>query len=241
MLKPKSLHVLAILALILALLDATVIHQWVRRHPGGAPDAGAPAATVPTFKRPEGARPWIVDLRFQSDITPASVQDAAANLRTADAARPDAIVLEINTSGGQVGAGVDFARAIESVSTPLVCVVDGEASSMGYYVLQSCPMRIITRRSSLMIHEPFFPDGAEDAHTATELEQAAHNLRTTAATMLEHESRRMKVAKSVVAGRIADGKRWYLLADEAVRVGAVDGVAASVEEVLGILRHPPER
>lgn len=58
------------------------------------------------------------------------------------------------------------------------------------------------------------------------------DLQEDANKMLAHETRRMKLDAATVAARIADGKMWYMKADEALAVGAVDAVTPSMDAVL---------
>ena len=66
----------------------------------------------------------------------------------------NSVVLRINSPGGSVLAGFDLARYLEETGIQVVCVVDGEAASMAFYILQSCDVRLMTSRSMLMAHEP---------------------------------------------------------------------------------------
>jgi ATP-dependent protease ClpP protease subunit len=71
-------------------------------------------------------------------------------------AEPDrfpAVLFEINSPGGSV-AGFRIAKALEDSEVPVVCVVDGLAASMAFYILQSCDTRLMTGHSLLMAHEP---------------------------------------------------------------------------------------
>jgi ATP-dependent protease ClpP protease subunit len=158
-----------------------------------------------------------------------SVKKAIAWLDDAARAKPDAIVFEINTGGGSTVAGFELAKAIESSSTPITCVVDGEAASMGFYILQSCPVRAMTRRSSLMAHEVSFTihgRGQPNFWRSIADWIKAHN-----DAFAEHCAHRLKITLAEYHARTDGGKMWWLNWEEALKVGAVDVVVDSVVEV----------
>jgi ATP-dependent protease ClpP protease subunit len=181
---------------------------------------------------------WVPVIRFtNASIDKANVAKVVSLFEQISAAGPDAIVLELSTLGGEVPSGYEFARAIERSNAHVTCVVDGDAASMGYFVLQSCDTRLMTKRSVLMIHEPHV--GGPDHGTQSVYRNLQAMLHITSEAMLEHEVVRMKVSKEVVRKHIENGQDWNMLYGEALEVGAVDGVAPSVESVVRTLIKNP--
>lgn len=171
---------------------------------------------------------FVPRISFVGVVDGESVDEAILLLRRAVAAGAKAIVIEINSPGGHVNAGFLLARAIEDSPVPVACVVDGEAASMGFYLLQSCDVRLMTRRSVLMIHEPSF-GGVRG--TPEELRQAADALKAIAQAMAEHCAAKMKITVEELKAR-TDNKDWWMEWREALHVGAVDDVVTSVDEVV---------
>lgn len=63
------------------------------------------------------------------------------------------ILLVINSPGGNVAAGYDVIKTMEELDSPLTCVVDDMAYSMGAIIAAYCPRLYVHKRSSIMFHE----------------------------------------------------------------------------------------
>jgi ATP-dependent protease ClpP protease subunit len=201
-------------------------------------DDDEPAIKVPSIKRPRLAagEHFVPLLRYtDTEVSKASITKMSALIAQANAAGAEAIVLEIATPGGSVTDGIELGRAIEMSHAPIHCVVDGEAASMGFYVLQSCKTRMMTKRSALMVHEPSITGQTSGPQTKWHNVQSA--LHATAELMLEHEAKRMKISKDCLRSHIENGQDWWMLYGEALEVGAVDGVVASVESTQASYQH----
>jgi ATP-dependent protease ClpP protease subunit len=199
---------------------------------------------TPNLKRPLLAKGehWVPLLRFtNTEVDDESVAKTGKLIQEANAAGVDAIVLELATPGGSVMAGMELARQIEMSHAPVYCVADGEVASMGFYILQSCMTRMMTKRSVLMMHEPAVTAQIHGKQTDYRNIQSA--LHAMAEAMLDFEARRLKISKDAARKKIENGQDWNMLYDEARAVGAVDGVVPSVEAVQAAyqhrLRHPP--
>jgi ATP-dependent protease ClpP protease subunit len=130
------------------------------------------------------------------------------------------VVLRIDSLGGSVSAGEAFSRLIERVPMNVICVVDGQAASMAFYILQSCDVRVMTTRSMLLIHEPSMAGVSGNQH---ELRRAAEYLEILADRMATHESSRLFISKEELVKKIHD-RDWTLLPTEAMEIGAIDQV-----------------
>lgn len=89
---------------------------------------------------------------FDDEISEASVAQFSMELALAEQTF-DSVVVEINSPGGELGAGMKMMKAIEQSSAQVTCRVDGVAASMAFIVLQSCDERVMTKRSVLMGHQ----------------------------------------------------------------------------------------
>lgn len=179
---------------------------------------------------------WALHLRLaNTEVNDKTVKDMIARIEQANAAAVDYIVLELNTPGGSVSAGRELVRQIEMSPAPVICVADGEAASMGFYILQGCDYRLMTSRSYLMVHEP----GLSMIYSGqqTQWRNLAEDMKATSEAMLYHEAARLKISRSELSWRIAHGQSWYMNVDEAKRVGAVDAAVKSVRDVVASYQH----
>lgn len=139
------------------------------------------------------------------------------------------IVIEINTPGGEVDAGYDIIKAIEETEAFVTCVVDTEAESMGFAILQSCDRRYMTKRSKLMAHEPSLTTvfGGQP----NEWQARADSMAAEREALAEQCCRRLKVSMEEYRKRTDGGQMWFMNWRDAVKFGAVDGVVMNAKSV----------
>lgn len=197
---------------------------------------GQPDATRTDTVQTTDADETIASISFDAAIDRTSraqiekVLDDAAKLPH----RPQALLIVFNSPGGDVDEGQRIARDFEQSEVPVFCVVDGEAASMGFYVLQSCRGRFMTTRSTLMAHEP--SNGAPMVGNRFDHERWAESLKVTALAMAEHESKRLHISYEEFLKRTHDGD-YDMGWDQAQAIGAVDHVFGTVEEATRYLRE----
>jgi ATP-dependent protease ClpP protease subunit len=171
--------------------------------------------------------PLVVHIAFNTSVNEMSVALAAAGIDAAAREEADVIVIEWNSPGGEVDSGFLLGKAIEESTVPVVCVVDGQADSMAFWLLQSCPVRLMTKRSYLMIHEASVGAGGK----IEDIENARDLLSVLNRGMAEHIAGRMCVPVDEIVARV-HGRDWWMGWQEALQVGAIDGVVPSVRSVL---------
>ncbi len=140
-------------------------------------------------------------------------------------------IIEIDNTGGDVDLGFALAKAIERARIPVHCVVDGNAQSMAYFILQSCTTRSMTRRSFLMIHNPALKFGEGTRMNSRDTSEYTDKLVALQNAMIEQYIRKMKMTKREMQDKLAI-HNWYLGWEEALKMGAVDHVYFSVDEAL---------
>ena len=189
---------------------------------GTALASGAPVLTVTTTTAPiVSTEPEYMTLFGSignSSVLPivmrlAAIQELPTNRRPAN------FTIEINSEGGEYDAGFLLTRAIEDSPVPVICVVDGEAASMAFYILQSCNVRIMTRRSMLMAHYGFL----RATITMENVDILKMRLGAMNSGMVAHYAKRMKLSETEIHTKLRQGD-WWLTADEALRIGAVDSL-----------------
>lgn len=134
--------------------------------------------------------------------------------------RPEVLVLNINSPGGLVEEGFLLVQAIEQSPIPVMCVVDGTAASMGFYILQACDRRVMTARSSLMWHSVSINASVNSRN----IESVKNRITVLNAGALNHVAKKMKIPKEEIAERLSFFGDWWIDADEALKIGAVDAV-----------------
>lgn len=167
--------------------------------------------------------------RFSDEVNESSADRAVKWVQAANEAGAAEILIEFNTPGGSVPDGFELARAIEESKAPVTCVVDGDALSMGFYLLQSCDYRMMTRRSKLMAHEPSL--GGMFRGQPNQWQAMADMMKAERAAMAEHCAHRLKISVVDYRKKTDGGQMWFLLHDEAMKVGAIDAVASTVRSV----------
>lgn len=169
-------------------------------------------------------------LRLNDEINDETVTPLVDAIEAAPADKADAVVLEINSPGGEVDAGFRLVKAIERYAGAVICIVDGEADSMASYILMSCDVRAMTRRSLLMIHQP----GAGARGQLNDVQNVADWLAAYSTAEFEQYAAHMLVTAEWLADRCAGGRALWMDWHTAQKYGAVDIVVDRVGDVLGV-------
>lgn len=172
-------------------------------------------------------------------ITDESVEATQAALADALVSGAESIVFIIDSGGGNVEAGERLARDIERTQVPVTCIVDGEAASMAFYLLQSCPTRLATLRSKLMVHEPFMV--VQAIVHLKDVEAMLADMRKMVDEVGRHCSSRMNITYDEYSTRVlaAEKETWWMTPAEALAVHALDRVVDSVKVALPVARAVP--
>lgn len=173
--------------------------------------------------------------RLSGAIDVDTVVPAILTLESAEKAGSSVYVLELNTPGGGVAVGFELAKAIENAAVPVVCVVDGRAASMGFYILQACPLRVMTRRSVLMTHEPSIGNTTMGG-PANDWKALADALAALREAMAWYCNRRLTTTLEEYHARTDGGLAWWFTYTDAKKFGAVDVIVDTMQEVLKELR-----
>lgn len=145
------------------------------------------------------------------------------------------VVVEINTDGGSVEAGMKMVKAMERSRMRSVCVVSWRAYSMGASILQGCTIRLTTKEGVIMVHNPSI-QVADFTGNSIKYHNIGNNLEATLKSMLEHLTKKTKMKPEDLMKHIDGGREWWLNWKESIEVGLVDGWCESTEQVLASLR-----
>lgn len=131
------------------------------------------------------------------------------------------IWIRINSNGGSVENGYKLIHWIEQADKKIVCVADTKAYSMGFFLLESCDERLMTRRASLMAHEASVSGVDGNAH---ELRDVAEHLRALSEGLMQNAAVRMNISEDALRAKMTN-KSWWINYQEALKTGAIDGLA----------------
>lgn len=220
---------LAALVLVLTLATASDSRAQLAAPAGPDPEElmqmllGEHEAAPPSVSCPPGPEPCILPYRFSGPVIAPATKAFINWLHAAQGAGAKMVMLELNTPGGEYTSGHDMARAIEESPVTVVCVVDGMDASMGFYLLQSCDRRLMTKRSTLMTHG-VLAGIQEPALNAHDLRNRLYRAEALDRAYAEHAVARMTISLGQYLSKVADGKEWWIAWPEALKVGAIDAV-----------------
>ena len=174
-----------------------------------------------------GNRIFFID--YEIDETLMSVIKEIIKINMADAAIPVEkripIVIPIMSYGGDLDVTYTFIDVCAMSKTPIITVNMGAAMSAGVLLLLAGHRRYSLKHAQAMIHSG--SGGMEGTFEQIEASQAFYKNQVT--RMREYILERTKIdAKAFGRKKTKD---WYLDADEQVKLGIVDGVIDSLDEV----------
>ena len=174
-----------------------------------------------------GNRIFFID--YEIDETLMSVIKEIIKINMADAAIPVEkripIVIPIMSYGGDLDVTYTFIDVCAMSKTPIITVNMGSAMSAGVLLLLAGHKRYTLKHAQAMIHSG--SGGMEGTFEQMEASQAFY--KNQVARMREYLLERTKIdAKSFGRKKTKD---WYLDADEQVKLGIVDEIIDSLDEV----------
>lgn len=146
-------------------------------------------------------------------------------LREAIELNESVVVLNIDSPGGSVTAGlgiINAMRAAQAAGVKIICRVDGMAASMGAIILEAgCSERHMTRGSQIMFHEPALRpfDGGKEG----DYQRIANDLSDTNRRIATLIAWRMGMTADQYVAWVSGRDRWMDWA-EALEKHAVDAV-----------------
>lgn len=156
----------------------------------------------------------------------------------AEEARADAIIIEMDTLGGEVTAALDIGKLIAHSSVPVTVFIRGEAISAGSYIALNAETILMTASSAIGAAEPRLITG-ETADPKT-VATWASNMRAAA----ESHGRNPEIAEAMVdrnieiEGLTTKGELVSLSAKQAVSYGMADKIVKNQQDVLDEIGYP---
>lgn len=161
--------------------------------------------------------------RIEGEIDQFSLRDAAKTIITAAQSGGGWVQIDIDSPGGEVWAGMAFVatmRAAERRGVSTYCRVDGWAASMAAVILENCTVRVMTKRSAVLFHEPALTGGGGTEH---DMQRDADALADMGHMLAIAASHRLNISLEEYKKR-THGRDWWLSAQESLAVGAVDTI-----------------
>lgn len=169
-------------------------------------------------------------IKFSNEVNQETVAQAIDAIRQMNEAGAEVIHIVWNSPGGSVQAGYLLAQAIEESNATVVCSVDMAAFSMAYYLLQSCNVRLMSKRSELLIHEPAV-SGLELSGHQVDFKNVYDRMHSLAESFLEQYTKRTKMSKDEMRKHIENGQDYWVRWEEALLYRMVDGIISTPSEV----------
>jgi ATP-dependent protease ClpP protease subunit len=135
----------------------------------------------------------------------------------------DAVVLAIDSGGGDLDAAREIVHAIEGTPIRVICVADGEVCSAALVIHQACDTRLMTKRATLMAHRP----GVRMRVRSDEVATAAERMRVLDEAVLQAYARKSKIRIEEWRRRTLSGAEMWFDWRDAKRDGMVDAVVDS--------------
>ncbi|MDQ7040472.1 MAG: NfeD family protein [Rhodothermus sp.] len=161
-------------------------------------------------------------------------------IREAEAADAAAIVFRIDTFGGLVTAADQIRQHILDTPLPTIAFIDKNAASAGALIAYACDRIVMAPGASMgaaTVVEGTTGEAAPDKYQSY--------MRALMRATAEANGRDPRIAEAMVdpdvaiEGVVPAGKVLTLSAQEALRLGVADAIAASIDEVLQVLGYGP--
>lgn len=157
-------------------------------------------------------------IQLRGAIDDMTAYSISAQIRYLSEKASDPIILDINSPGGSVTAGMEIFDAMNATPCELHTVASGLAASMGAFLLAAGTpgKRYITPSAEVLIHQPL---GGAQGQATDILIQAKHieRIREHMNQILAHET-----GQPIEKIRADTDRDTYMTANEAVEYGIVD-------------------
>jgi membrane-bound serine protease (ClpP class) len=170
----------------------------------------------------------VLVLTLDATIAPAAREYLRRGLATADQAGAEAVILQLDTPGGDLGSLQEMVKAIRASRVPVVVYV----APRGAWAASAGAVLTMAGHASAMAPETAIgaasPVGGEGEDLGETMEAKVKNqLKATVAELVAHRS---PEAQQLAAEMIDEARA--VSSDEALRIGLIDFVAADLDDLL---------
>ena len=161
-------------------------------------------------------------VEINGSINMGSIKRAQQAFLRFDQESHEPIWLKMNSPGGSVEAGLILIDTFLGLKSPIYCLVESKAYSMAAITLLFCKKKYAYRHATIMLHEASYGTMGEDPSNRSRLDFLTKYL-----DRLHNElAGLLKMPHDKYRQRIRDG--WWLLADEAEKVGIIDSIVTKL-------------
>lgn len=162
-------------------------------------------------------------IELSSGINMGSIKDAQKKLLKYDQESNEPIWIRINSPGGSVDAGLILIDTMHAVKSPTYCIVESKAYSMGAIILTFCDKRYGYPHATFMLHEASYGTVGDDLSNRSKMD-----FLTTYLDRVHVEiAGRLNMDVKAYRAKIRDA--WWLLADEAKKVGLIHEIITDMK------------
>jgi ATP-dependent Clp protease protease subunit len=141
--------------------------------------------------------------------------------------KPEPIRLYIDSYGGDAFACLGLISVIEASSTPIFSIVTGSAMSAGQLIACAAHKRFCYKRSTFMVHQ-LLTEEEGDLETLKQAIAESERIQARVENIIYSHTKITKKKMEQIKKNKID---WYIEAEEAVKVGLVDAILTSQEEL----------
>ena len=164
-------------------------------------------------------------IELNDAISQPMVKSAQAKLLEFDSQGHEPIWIRINSPGGSVDAGLILVDTMKAVESPIHCIVESKAYSMAAIILTYCDRRYGFPHATYMLHEASYGTVGEDPQNRSKLDFLTKYLDA----VHEEIARNIKMDVKAYRARIRDA--WWLLSDEALKIGLIDQIITRMTQM----------
>lgn len=137
------------------------------------------------------------------------------------------IMLLINSKGGSVADGMAIFDVMKMISSPIITIAVGQASSLAMVLFSAGNKRLSSRNCRFMMHEISNSVPRQGYH---DLELTINEMRTINDRMIDTMAELTKQSKHEIIKRVKLGD-FYMSAEESVEFGVADTIVDSFADV----------
>jgi ATP-dependent protease ClpP protease subunit len=162
-------------------------------------------------------------LMFTARIDDASAAMFAQAVMLSVGIGAEALVVVLDSGGGSFDAAMRMVELIRAAPFPVHCLVDGQASSSAFFLLQACTTRTATVTSRLLVHEVFYEVHGDTKLTRSTMKSYIRELDADNDRALALVADRMGMKQSDLEAKVAYDD-WVMSPNQALEAHALDRV-----------------
>ncbi|MBA4259182.1 MAG: hypothetical protein C0446_08455 [Chitinophaga sp.] len=147
--------------------------------------------------------------------------------------RADALIININSNGGDLIYGLEVCNAIRSSPIPVVAIISPAAESAAALIAASCDKSLIIENGWIMIHS--FSSSLEGTYYDQKAIQKHNNILHQA--MINILKDRTGLKPTEIEAQLLNNTDTWLSAQEAYEIGLVDGVIQLGTDIREVVCH----